>query len=81
MSRSSEYRGQIQSRLPSFLQKVRGEELAISFLLDSSLKQTRFAPASVNIDDENLQVAIAAFKDTLKVTADKAREIERKTRE
>jgi len=79
--RPSEYRGQIQTRLPSFLQKVKGEELAISFLLDSSLQQTQLAPASVDISDENLHVSIAAFKDTLKVTADRAREIERNTRE
>ena len=79
--RPPEFRGQIQNRLPSFLQKVKGEELAISFLLDSSLQQTRLAPVSVNVNDENLQASIAAFKDTLKITADRAREIEQNTRE
>ena len=79
--RPPEFRGQIQNRLPSFLQKVKGEELAISFLLDSSLQQTRLAPVSVNVNDENLQASIAAFKDTLKIIADRAREIERNTRE
>ena len=52
--RPPEFRGQIKNRLPSFLQKVNGEELAISFLLDSSLQQTQLAPVSVNVNDENL---------------------------
>lgn len=58
----SEYSGQIQTRLPSFLRKVKGEKLGISFLLDSSLQQTGLAPASVNVNAENFQVLIAAFK-------------------
>ena len=38
--RPPEFRGQIQARIPSFLEHVRGEELAISFLLDPSLQQS-----------------------------------------
>ncbi len=63
--RPTEYRAEIHCRIPSFLEKVRGEQLAISFLLDSSFQQSRSTPASVDINDENLQVSVAAFKDTL----------------
>ncbi len=75
--------GQIQSRMPVFLEKIKGEELAVSFLLDPALQQARpsHIPSDipVNVDDQGLSVTIAAFKETLKVTADKAREIERNT--
>lgn len=79
--RPAEFRVQIQSRIPAFLQRVKGEELGISFLLDSSLQQTLATPDSVGTDDDNLQGSIAAFKDSLNVTADKARERERNTRD
>ena len=75
------YRQQIQSRIPDFLDKVRGKQLGISFLLDPSLQQPSMPQPSSHSkpDDQDLKETIEAFIVSLKVTAAKAREIERNT--
>ena len=39
--RPPEFRGQIQSRIPAFLESMKGEQLFISFLLDSTLQKSQ----------------------------------------
>ena len=79
--RPPEYRQQIQSRIPDLLDKVRGEQLGISFILDPSLQQSSTPQPSSHSkpDDQDLKETIEAFMVSFKVTAAKAREIERNT--
>ena len=79
--RPPEFRGQIQSRVPAFLESVNGEQLSISVLLDSTLQQSQQSPTPINLDDKALSTSIAAFKETLKVTTERIHEIEKNTRE
>ena len=61
--RPPEFRGRIQSRMPAFLKSVKGEQLSISFLLDSTLQQSQLSPTSISLDDQALSTSIAAFKE------------------
>ena len=83
--RPPQFRGQIQSRMPAFLESVKGEQMSISFLLDSTLQQSRpsptSTPTSINLDDQALATSIVAFKETLKVSRERVQDIERSTRE
>ena len=79
--RPPQFRGQIQSRMPAFLESVKGEQMSISFLLDSTLQQSRPSPTSINLDDQALATSIVAFKETLKVSRERIQDIERSTRE
>ena len=80
--RPLEFRGTIGERIPAFLEKVRGEELGISFLLDGTLQQTHSQQTAVISEEQTtLATTIDAFIGSLKVSADKAREIERNTRD
>ncbi|KAL5505774.1 hypothetical protein EMCRGX_G007270 [Ephydatia muelleri] len=76
-----QFRGQIQSRMPAFLESMKGEQMSISFLLDSTLQQSRPSPTSINLDDQALVTSHVAFKETLKVSRERIQDIERSTRE
>ena len=81
--RPPQFRGLITSRLPDFLDKVRGEQLGISLLFDPHFRQgSVYQPSSQHIPDTStLSKTIAAFKKSLEINDEKAREIERNTRE
>ena len=80
-------RGTVRDRLPDLLDKVRGKGLCISLLFDSSMqywsRETREdsnkTPALPTID--HIKKTVEEFKKCLAVTEEKAREIERDTRE
>ena len=79
--------GTAKNNLPSFLDKVRGEQLCISLLLDPSFchdydigsDSTQQTPTLPNMS--SLKETIAAFKLSLSVTDDDVRAIEQNTRE
>lgn len=76
------YRGDVASRLPGFLNKVRGEQLGISLLLDSRFCQKPTEPSSHSIPTGvSLKETIEAFKEILRVNPEKVREIETNTRQ
>ena len=85
--RPVEYRGTATQSLPDFLNKIRGEQLCISLLLDPSFRcsdelasqSSRLTPKLPN--ECNLKETILAFKATLSVTEDDIRAIEQDTRE
>ena len=60
---------------------VKGEQMSISFLLDSTLQQSRPSPTSINLDDQALATSIVDFKETLKVSRERIQDIDRSTRE
>ena len=71
--------------MPNLLNKVRGKGLCISLLLDPSTRHCRSsAPAEAAFsmpDITQLQQTIQEFKNSLRVTPERGREIERLTRE
>lgn len=77
------YRGSASSRLPQLLNQLKGEQLCISLLLDPQYQVGQSTvPSSHNIaDTPQLQETVAAFKKSLELTCDEAREIERNTRD
>ena len=86
--RPVEYRSTASLNLPDLLDKIRGEQLCISLLLDpsfchdyetSSSETTQLAPVLPYVS--NLKETILAFKTSLSVTEDEIREIEQSTRE
>ena len=85
--RPPEFRGTASSRLPDLLQKVKGEHLCVSLLLDSSCChwEDSTIPAQTSSpslpDTASLLDTVAAFKSSLKITEDQARHIEQNTRE
>ena len=81
--RPPQFRGLVTSRLPELLDKVRGEQLGISLLFDSHFRVgSSEMPSSYHMPDTtNLSETISAFKKSLEVSDEKAREIERNTRE
>ena len=84
--RPPEFRGTASSRLPDLLQKVKGEQLCVSLLLDSSCchgeNSTIPAQTSSHLPDTaSLLDTVAAFKSSLKISEDQARHIEQNTRE
>ena len=85
--RPLEFRGSASSRLPDLLQKVKGEQLCVSLLLDSSFchsdnPTTMGQTSSPNLPSvASLQDTIEAFKHSLKISEHEARHIEQNTRE
>ena len=81
--RPPEFRGDAASRLPEFLDKVKGEQLGISLLLDSHFcRSTVEQQTSHSIPStQDLQETVRAFKTSLQVSPEKAREIECNTRQ
>ena len=85
--RPAEFRGLASSRLPDLLEKVKGEQLCVSLLLDSRFRHwdnatTAGVTSSPNLPDvASLWDTIEAFKGSLKISEDEARHIEQHTRE
>ena len=76
----------MKDRLPTLLDKVRGKELCISLLLDSSTqywnhdkREDSTTPTLPSVD--HIRKTVKEFKKCLAITEEKAREIERDTRE
>lgn len=81
--RPEAFRGTASSKLPQLLKKLKGEQLCISLLFDLQYQcEAPKTPLAHNTPSLlQLKKTISAFKETLEVTAEKAREIERRTRE
>ena len=72
--------------MPALLDKLQGKELCISLLLDPRYRHWDTALSSTTIpselpDNAQLKSTIAAFMESLKISTEKAREIEQDTRE
>ena len=85
--RPQKYRGTANERVPILLDKIRGEGLCISLLLDpkvrhwdNSLTATPSISTASLPKQRSLTDTIAAFKDSLKLSEEKLREIEFNTR-
>ena len=84
--RPPEYRGAVTSRLQDLLEKLRGEQLCVSFLFDPKCQHwdndlSPAQPSSHNSPDATgLKCTIAAFKSSLQVSEDQAQRIEQSTR-
>ena len=87
--RPPEFRGKANMLIPDLLEKLKGEQLCVSLLLDPSYRHwedtptaTTLKPSSHNIPDSfSLHANISAFKESLKVTEYEVCCIERNTRE
>ena len=81
--RPPEFRGDAANRLPNFLDKVRGEQLGVSLLLDShfcrSSVEQQISPSIPSTN--SLQETVRAFVSSFQVSPEKAREIECNTRQ
>ena len=85
--RPQKFRDTIKERVPVLLDKIRGEGLCISLLLDPKVRHwdnSLTATPSISIPSlpkpSSLADTIAAFKDSLKLSEEKLREIEFNTR-
>ena len=83
--RPPEFKGTVRSQLPQLLDKLKGEELCISLLLDERCKHELSSsvdpPVDFNLPSSSaLTTTIAAFKESIEVDDLKTREIERITR-
>ena len=81
--RPLKYRSTVKGRVPTLLDKIRGEGLCISLLLDpkvrhwdNSLTATPSTSAPSSPEQSSLTDTITAFKDSLKLSEEKVREIE-----
>lgn len=88
--RPLQFRGTTASRLPAFLEKVRGQQLCISLLFDEKCQhwpekddnELLGQTSSCNVPAlTELKKTIAAFKESLHLTDDQIREIEQSTRD
>ena len=83
--RPSEFRGTLSARLPDFLQKVRGKALGISVLADPTSQvwsDDVTKDSSFNLPSkQQLLERVASFIESLKVSEDRIREIERSTQD
>ena len=84
--RPPEYRGAVTSHLQDLLEKLRGEQLCVSFLFDPKCQHwdNYLSPAQLSShsspDATGLKCTIAAFKSSLQVSEDQARRMEQNTR-
>jgi len=85
--RPVEYRGSAPQQMETFLKAVKGKGLGVSMLLDDDAKVKKSDSVMVSSGlptppcrDEIIQ-KVTAFKESLAVTADKVREVERNTRD
>ena len=81
--RPQEFRGTVSSRLPELLRALQGEQLCFSLLLDPQFQhETIHQPTDHNVPGlEKLKRTMSAFKTSLQITPEEARDIERNTRE
>ena len=70
------------SLLPTLLDSLRGESLDVSLLFNQQYCHKTIPVTQPGVPDTpSLKETVSAFKDSLKVPADKLREIEQNTRE
>lgn len=75
-------RGNATSLLPALLDSVCGESLGVSLLFDPQCCHQTIPVTRPGVPDtSSLKETVSAFKESLKVSADKLREIEWNTRE
>ena len=85
-TRPLEYRGTTKDRFPALLDKLHRKERCISLLLDPRYHHWDTASSSTTIsselpDNAQLKSTIVAFMEILKISTEKAREIEQDTSE
>lgn len=77
--RPLKYRGTVKEHLPALLNKLHGEGLCISVLLDPQYRHwdtpATTAPSELP-DNTHLNETITVFMESLKISTEKAREIE-----
>ena len=85
--RPLKYRGTLKGHVPALLDEIRGEDLCISLLSDpkvrhwnNSLTATPSSSAPSLPEENSLTDIITAFKDSLKLSEEKLRDIEFSTR-
>lgn len=85
--RPPEFRGTASQRLQTLLDDVRGEQLCFSLIFDERCRHWKSGeeaeqPSAHQIPDTSaLKDTMSAFKESLRITEDKVREIERNTRQ
>ena len=83
--RPSEFKRSACGELPKFLKKIKGNNLGISLLLDSEYiesQSTLLQPSGYNLPaDGELKRTLDLFKHSLEVTQDRAKQMERDTRD
>jgi len=80
--RPEDCRGTAASLLPTLLDSLRGESLGVSLLFDPQYCHKTIPVTQPGVPDtSSLKETVSAFKDSLKVPADKLREIKQNTRE
>ena len=83
--RPSQFKGAACGELPELLKKIKGNNLGVSLLLDSEYiesQSTLLQPSGYDLPtDGELRRTIDYFKQSLEVTQDQARQIERDTRD
>lgn len=77
------FRGSASSRLPELLRQLKGEQLCVSLLFDPQYQNVpSHEPSAHSIPNlSQIKETVSAFKETLELTAEKSREIERTTRD
>ena len=76
------FRGMASKAIPLLLQKLKGEQLCVSLLFDSQFQSDDLHSDDINIPGPStLEDTITQFKETLKITSNRSREIERDTRD
>lgn len=80
--RPMQYRGKANDRLPALLDKVHGQGLCVSLLLDPRSCCPVSAPSAVEQPSlENLKATVSAFKESLCMSDDAIRKTEYETRD
>ena len=80
--RPLQYRGTLSSRLPAFLDSMRGQYLCVSLLFDEKIQHCRdendvTTSSEAHVPDNvTLRETIVVFKESLSVTPEQARKIE-----
>ena len=85
--RPPEFRRTASSQLTTLLENIHDEQLCVSLLFDKSFqhwstRNSKQQPVSYNLPNErDLKDTMSAFKESLQISEEKAREIESSTRE
>ena len=83
--RPNEHRGTAPARMDKFLEAVKGQGLGVSLLFDNDVRCSDPQPLTSEYQSthsrQELVEKVATFKESLRVSSDKVREIERNTRE
>ncbi len=80
--RPESFQGASSRSLPDLLRKLKGEQLCVSLLFDSQFQSDELSSDDISIPGKStLKDTILQFKETLKITSEKSREIEQDTRD